>query len=144
MIRTVRVADRGDRAVFSLRRNEPDIGFLQQIKAKRLRPGVVLGGNAEICFAATLQQILIEVSAANDVVSRFILRLHVGEQQFQLLVGNFPVGGVGRQVQIIQAQRFPVRDRNFRYAVAPVQIEKLRHARLDRQAPSHRAADTEL
>ena len=56
VIRTVRVADRGDRAVFSLRRNEPDIGFLQQIKAKRLRPGIVLGGNAEICFAAVLQQ----------------------------------------------------------------------------------------
>ena len=51
--------------------------------------------NGEIGLAAAGKQILVEISAANDVVSGFEFCLHVGKQKLQLLVGNFSVRGVG-------------------------------------------------
>ena len=89
------VSDRGHGRVFPLRRNEADIRLVDQVKAHGLRPIIIRRRYAEIGLAAAGKQVLVEVSAANDVVSGFEFCLHVGKQKLQLLVGNFSVRGVG-------------------------------------------------
>ena len=95
VIRPIGVSDRGHGRILPFRRDEPDIRLVDQVKAYGLCPVIIRRRYAEIGLAAAGKQILVEISAANDVVSGFEFCLHVGKQKLQLLVGNFSVRGVG-------------------------------------------------
>ena len=122
MIRRVGVAARRLWVVFIQRRDQRQVFPLEKLRFDWLRPGIALGRNAED-LAAVSEQILVEVSAADDLVSVLIFLLHIRKQHLQLFVGDLSVGGIGGQVQVVQAERFSVIDRNARDAVAAVEVE---------------------
>ena len=132
-IRTVSIAAAGDRSFPVNGCDQNEIRLCDQIAADRLRPRIAVGGDTEILRAAALQQILVEIAAAKDVIALVIFRLHVSQQQLQLLVGDRAVGGVGGQVQVIQAKFFSAFDRHAGDGIAAVKIEKLRQTALHRQ-----------
>ena len=107
-----------------------------------ISPGFIISGIIIVIIGGF--QIMVEITSAENIIPGFVFFLHILTQHTDLPFTDCITVSVGRHMQQKDNQLFSVVCRNSGNAVAPVQIEKLRHARLDRQAPSHRAADTEL
>ena len=97
-----------------------------------LRPGIFLLRRAEI-GGGVPQQVLVEVAAGHAPAALFVLRLHIRQQQRQLLRGDGTVTGVGREVQVVEHQLTAAGDGDTADGVAAVQVQKLHKAGLHRQ-----------
>ena len=82
-----------------------------------------------------------EIAAGHRVVPGLAVRQHVLHQHRQLIVGDRAVGGVGRQVQVVQAQLPAVFHGKLAPDIAAVQVQEPGKARLYGQTSPHSALD---
>ena len=140
MIGTVGVAAAGYGVALVQRRHQLHVIAVEHTLRYRLRPGILLIRRAEI-GGGIPQQILVEVAAGHAPVPRVVLRLHVRQQQLQLLGGDGAVAGIGRQVQVVQHQLFAALRRDAADGIAAIQIQQLHEAALHRQLHPVRRRD---
>ena len=140
MIRPIGVAAGRHRVVLVQRRDQRDVHAVKHALRDGLRPGVFLIRLAEV-HGGIPQQILVEIPSGHAPVPGLILRLHIRQQQLQLLRGDAAVAGVGRQVQVIQHQLPAALRRDAADGIAAVQIQQLHEAALHRQLHPLRRRD---
>ena len=121
-VRNVAVAARWDKLVVVYRARY--VVRVEYVRGQRLRPPERIAFDAVEFLRGIARKIMIEISAANAIIAFFVLCFHVVQQHTELSLTYFVAAAVRRKMNVVQYKFFSVVQRNARYRIATVEVEK--------------------
>lgn len=121
-VRNVAVAARWDKLVVVYRARY--VVSVEYVRGQRLRPPERIAFDAVEFLRGIARKIMIEISAANAIIAFFVLCFHVVQQHTELSLTYFVAAAVRRKMNVVQHKFFAVVQRNARYRIATVEVEK--------------------
>ena len=108
--------------------------FRQTFPRKRTGPFRSVPGSFQF-------QVMVKIPAADHVISRLVIRLHILIEHGKLPGTDLVAAAVGRHMHIVEAERFFVRQRYPRDGITAVQIHKPGDRFRYGKAPAHGCCD---